>query len=293
VPNNLAAFNAQAWSKLLVANLDRINVMMPLINKDYEGELKGVGDTVKVRTLGSITTGAYTKNSTSIAYQDLAPTVENMTVSDAQYFAFKVDDVDKAQNDLSAMQLYTQRAAVALNDKIEDKLLSYYASVNASNKITGASDAAIALSASNIYGYCVDARTKLSKQNVPATGRWMVVDPDTVALLLKSTEFTRATNLGDAVVQNGSVNGAINQPGFIGRIAGFDVYESNAVPVASGAKYIQFGDRYAISYAAALTELESIRLQDSFATAVRGLLVHDAKVFAEAAKRFGYIKAVA
>jgi hypothetical protein len=36
--NDLSAFNAQAWSKRLVTKLDQINVMLPLINRDYEGE---------------------------------------------------------------------------------------------------------------------------------------------------------------------------------------------------------------------------------------------------------------
>src|SRR5690349_3739220 len=104
--NNLAAFNAVAWSKQLIKNLDQINVMLPLVNTDYEGEIQGVGSSVKVRTLGSITLGSWTKNGT-ISYGDLAPTVETMTISDAEYFAFKVDDVDAAQNDINALNAYT------------------------------------------------------------------------------------------------------------------------------------------------------------------------------------------
>ncbi len=288
--NNLAAFKAEAWSKLLVANLDRINVMLGLVNRNYEGEIQNLGDTVQVRTLGNVTMGTYTKGQT-ITYQDLIPTKEPMVIADAKYFAFNVDDVDVAQNDLSALQLYAQRAAVTLNQTVEDKLLSFYASAHADNRITGATDAALSLTSANIYGYIVDARTRLGKKNVPPTGRWMVVDPDTVALLLKSTEFVKATDLGDRVQREGSLDGAAPRPGFIGRIAGFDVYESNAVPVVTGVKYIQFGDNQAISYAAQIRQVETLRLETTFANAVRGLLLHDGKVFTEASKRLGYIKA--
>ena len=294
--NNLAAFNSQAWSKSLIMNLDQINVMLPLVNKDYEGELQNVGDTVQVRTLGSITMGPYAKSQT-INYQDLAPVREPMTISDAQYFAFKVDDLDKAQNDIDAMNAYTKRAAVAMNNVIEAKLLSFYASALPANKITAAAGAAIVLTATatdgtSVYDNVVKARTRLGKQNVPMTGRWLVVDPDTTALLLMDTlHFIRATDLGDKVVTEGSSAFGGNRPGFIGRIAGFDVYESNQVPTDANGKYIQYGTNMAISYAAQLTEMEAIRLETTFANSVRGLLLHDGKVFNEAAKAFGTIYA--
>jgi P22 coat protein - gene protein 5 len=299
--NNLAAFNAQVWSKRLVQNINQINVMLPLVNKDYEGELQGVGDTVKVRTLGSITFGAYTKNSTTISYQDLSPVVESFTIADAEYFAFKVDDVDKAQNDMNVLDLYVGRAAVALSNLIEAKLLSKYASAASANKITGASSAAITLTSNatdgtSVYDNFVAARTALRIQEVPMTGLWAVIDPATTALLLKdTTHFIRATELGDAVVTNGVLgikmaDGTI-RPGYVGRCANFDVFESTQVPVASGAKYLQFGNSRAISYAAQLVEMEMRRIDASFANTVRGLIVHDATVFAETSKCLATVKA--
>lgn len=289
--NNLAAFKAEAWSKSLIMNLDKVNVMLPLVNRDYEGEIQGVGDTVHVRTLGSITMSPYVKGGT-VTYQDLTPVKETMVIADSQFFAFQVDSIDQAQNDLSALNLYTQRAAIAMNDKIEAKLLAQYTAVHADNKITGAADAAITLSTANIYEHFVKARTALSKKNVPLTGRWAVIDPDTTALLLRSTEFTRATDLGDRVIQDATQGmGGVARPGFIGRMAGFDIYESNNVPVVTTTKFLIFGDRYFISYAAQIREMEALRLETTFANAVRGLLLHDAKVFAEASKRGAYIKA--
>lgn len=296
--NNLAAFNAQAWAKALIMNFDQVNVMLPLVNRDYEGDLQNVGDTVQVRTLGSITMAPYSRGGT-ISYQDLAPVREPMTISDAESFAFKVDDLDKAQNDIDAMRAYSRRAGVAMSNVIEAKLLSFYASALAANQITGASAAALALTsdtnaATDVYNLLVKARANLAKQNVVSNNRWAVVDPDTTSLLLTDTKrFIKATDLGDRVVQNGTADGALGRPGFIGRCAGFDIYESNAVPVASGAKYLQYGTPDAISYAAQLTEMEAIRLETTFATAVRGLLLHDGKVFGESSKALGYIKAVA
>jgi hypothetical protein len=287
--NDLSAFKAEAWSKRIIQKLDKINVMLALVNRDYEGEIQGVGDTVWVRTPGNVTLSTYTKG-LAISYQDLTPTKESMVINTAKYFAFNVDDWDKAQNDLSALDIYAQRAAVALNDEVEAELLSNYTAAAAANQITNGG-LGIALTKSNIYQYMVEARTRLTKQNVPTHGRWMVVDPDTAALLLQAPEFVKATDLNDRVIVEGNLAGSRElPPGFLGRCAGFDIFESVNVPVASTDTFIPFGTRKAVSYAAQIREIEVLRLQTTFAWAVRGLLLHDSKVFAEYAKQLGYIR---
>ena len=82
-----------------------------------------------------------------------------------------------------------------------------------------AMDSTAALTKANIYDTIVDARTKLSETHVPTDGRWLLVSPETYALLLKSPEFIKASALGDAVVQTGAV----------GRVAGFTVFEDTTL----------------------------------------------------------------
>ena len=77
-----------------------------------------------------------------------------------------------------------------------------------------------ALTKTTIYESIVDARTKLSETKVPNDNRrWLLVSPAVYALVLKSPEFIKASDLGDAVVQSGAV----------GRIAGFLVFEDNTL----------------------------------------------------------------
>lgn len=73
------------------------------------------------------------------------------------------------------------------------------------------------ITAADAYSHFVDIRTLLSKANVPPIGRYALVTPDFLGLLLKSPEFIKASDLGDAVVQTGA----------IGKIAGFSVFEFN------------------------------------------------------------------
>lgn len=75
-----------------------------------------------------------------------------------------------------------------------------------------------ALTSVNIYSTIVSIRTAMSKANVPNDGkRYLLVTPDTLALLLNCPEFVRSTTLGDETVQTG----------FVGKIAGFRVFEWN------------------------------------------------------------------
>lgn len=371
--NDLSAFQAQAWSQRMVEKLDQINIMLGLVNRNWEGDLRQ-HRSVQIRTPGNIAMAPYTRG-TTISYQDLAPVLETFTVNDGQYFAFEVDDLDKAQNDLNAMDVYMKRAVVAMNNVVETKLMGAYVYVPGSNILSGSTGSggipgavtvvngavtAIALgtagsgyttapvvtitggggmgarahatvAAGAITGYIVDsggvgyttaptatvaggapitldsttgvsgiyqqivaARTLQSNANVPLEGRWLVVDPATTGLLLQDTaHFIRASDLGDAIVQNAFIGDrtAATAPGFIGRVLGYSVYETPHIITSGGAKQLLFGDNEAITYAAQITEIEAIRLQTTFANAIRGLLLHDTFVPAECAKRLVVLRA--
>ena len=61
----------------------------------------------------------------------------------------------------------------------------------------------------------------LKKKGLNPIEMWLAVTNETYALLLKSPEFIKASDLGDNVVQNGRV----------GRINGLDVYETNNIRI--------------------------------------------------------------
>ena len=292
---DLSAFVPQVWSKKVITRLDRMNVMLGCgaVNKDYEGDIKQQGDTVWVRTYGNVATGKYVRNA-PINYSAMAPSKESLVVKDAEYFAIQVDDLDQAQNDLNALNGYNERAAVAINELIDTKLLGYYASAITANQI--GSGGVITISASNAYTNLVDAGTKLDQQNVPTEDRWAVIGPAYKGFLLKDTTyFIRATDLGDEVIRTGQLMGRklSGQPGFLGQCAGFNIFMSNAIPGDGGGYYQQFGGAGCISYAGQIRKMERIRRESTFGDAVRGLLLHDGTVFAEHAKKFGTIYTVA
>jgi len=294
--NNLSAFTPQVWSRRIIANINQINLAKAVLtNSDYEGEIKDAGDTVQVRTFGSITVSTYTRGAT-IVPQALAPVKETLVINNAQYFAFDVDSLDVAQNDINAIEGYTQRAGVAMSNTVDTYCMSFVLSGNASNTIgTAAAPVAITpdTSGTAVYELLVQAGKKLDQQNVPSNERWAVVTPYFKSLLLQSTKYLiRATDLGDAIIQTSKMKATDAQRvGFFGQVASFDVYSSNNLPTNGTYWANAYGQGKRITYAAQIppSTLEAIRLQDTFATRVRGLLLQGGQVFAEDAKALGVI----
>jgi hypothetical protein len=287
--NNLAAFDPLKFSSKVVEHLDPLTLALRFAEREYEGDLTE-NSTVRIRSVGNITMGTYTKGVTTISYQDLAPTFEDFTVTDSQFFAFQVEDIDKRQNDLDAESLYAQRAATEIANTVERKIWSQYTKALAANKVTGDAGASITITKDNVYETFVGAAEKLNDQNAPGADRWMVVDPKTASAIALSPSLIRSTAMGDAIVQ-GNMGVAADQ--FIGVIAGFRTYWSNFTPKTTGAgasKFLVYGAGKPVNYAGQIAEVELIRLQDRFATAMRGLLLHDATVLAEHSKRLGTIK---
>lgn len=264
----LTNFIPEIWSKKLLKIFDKKVVMKTIVNTDYEGEIKNAGDVVHVRTFGNVAINNYTRDMT-ISFQSLDDPMSDLTIDQQKYFAFKVDDLDKAQADIRILEGYASRAAIAIRDVVDARLAGHYADVPAANAI-GSDAAPVVLTKDNIYGYIVQLDQKLTEANCPMEGRHLILDPRGKALLQQSPEFTRSTGQGDSVVTNGKV----------GSISGFDVHVSTNIP-ATGSSNRPFLalTRDFISFASQVQKVETVRPYNMFADAVKGLYLYGSKVF--------------
>lgn len=121
---SLAAFTPIKYSLKLVELLYNDTLYPFITNTNYEGEIKQSGDRVRVRTAAKISLSTYTKGMTLVA-QDLNPTSEDLIVDQNKYFKFVVDDVDKFQNDINAIQEYASNTKRDMAELIDTDILSY------------------------------------------------------------------------------------------------------------------------------------------------------------------------
>lgn len=259
------------WSARLLRHLDKRHVYLNLLNRDYEGEIKNFGDTVKVNQIGNVTIKDYTKGEDIEAPEDLSGEQQELKIDQAKYFNFAVEDVDNAQTNPKLMDKAMERAAYGMNDVVDAFAANLLAiNVHADNTI-GSDTTPKVPTKDTAYDFLVDLGVKLTEANVPTVGRWVVVPAWYHGLLLKDERF----------VGNGTdYNKAILEGGEVGKAAGFTVYVSNNVPNTTKTKYkIIGGTDEAGSYAEQILSTEAYRPEKRFSDAVKGLHVYGAKVF--------------
>jgi len=262
----LSNFIPEIWSKKLLKIFDKTAVMANLVNRDFEGDIQSAGDVVHVRTFGDVTVNNYTRDMT-ISFQSLTDPMVDLSIDQQKYFAFKVDDLDKAQSNIDILEGYAGRAAIAIRDIVDSRLIGHYTDVDSGNVI-GTDVSPITLTSSNIYSYITQLGETLDNCNIPQEGRNLVITPKFKTMLLQSTEFTRATSLGDNVIQNG----------YIGNVAGFAVHVTTNNPAVSGVVNLLAFTRDYISFASQVSQIETVRPYNMFADAVKGLYLYGSKV---------------
>lgn len=259
---SLTNFIPTIWSARLLANLDKALVYGNLVDRSYEGEVR-FGNTLKLNRPDNITVGNY---SGTVTYQSPTSTQRTLTINQQRYFAFKVDDISRVQANVDLVDAYSQRAAYALADAVDQYIASLYTAAGA-----GTATLDITAATPKVWEACVELGRLLDEQNVPRQGRWVVVSPRVYAALLKDYNFIRSTETGQQMLLTGAV----------GQVAGFSVFVSNNVPGVASASHKHkclAGINTAIVFAGNVQEVESIRLQNEFATGVRGLYVFGAVV---------------
>ncbi len=284
---SLDNFIPTIWSARLLANINNAHVLAALCNRDYEGEITGLGDTVKINSIGRVTIGNYTKNSDIGDPETLESAQTTLLIDQAKYFNFQVDDVDMVQTKPKVMDEAMREAAWGINDVVDADLAALHSSCPAANKVgsdgAGAKLGAVLTAGLAMYDYLVDLKVILDNNNCPQVGRWCVVPPWAHGVMLKDSRFVNATQKGNDIMTNG----------FIGRAAGFDVFMSNNITddgEATPTYRIMAGHPMMWSYAEQIVKVEAYRPEKRFADAVKGLHVYGYKVVRPAMMAVLYAK---
>jgi len=277
--NSFTGFVPAIWSKKFIKLYDKLTVMQGLVNTDFEGDIQNFGDTVHVRQFGDVAINTYTRNG-NITITDVSGTDNTLVIDQSKHFAFKVDDLDKAQSDINIMEGYLKRAAVGIRNTIDSRLLSHYVDAAPAN-VQGSTSLPTTLTPANVYDAFVDMATTFANANQdPDMEMHAVVNPTVRAIILKSPELRdRSTTMVDESIKNGRV----------GKFGGFTVHVTTNYSAVNGTIPLLFFNRDFISFASQLNKIESVRQENSFADLVKGLYLYGSKVFATQSNAGGVI----
>jgi N4-gp56 family major capsid protein len=267
-------FIPDLWSAKLLVALRKAHVSGALVNRDYEGEIKRQGDSVKITSINDVTIGSYTAHS-DITVEDIDDATRSLLIDQAKYFAVELDDIERAQHVKgggSPLAQAVDNAAYQLADTADAFLLDLIndAAEGTSNDL---GTVAIHTTAKNLYDAFVDLGVKLDEANVPDQGRFLVVSPALHGRVRKLDEWVGVGDMSSEVART---------RGLIGEIAGLPVYKSNNLPavtdVAATGGLALAGYRGATTFAEQIVSVEAARMEKRFADMVKGLHVYGGKV---------------
>lgn len=283
------------WSTKLIEKFYASTVLAAISNTDYEGEIKNKGDTVVIRTKPTITIKNYLADGL-LEIERPSSNIVEMKIDKGKYFNVILDDVYEIQSDLNMMNMWSDDAAqqfkIVVDTDVLKGLLGQAATNNkgaAAGKISlnvnlGVTGTPVQIVARNpaatagkveIVDMLVRLGQVLDEQNIPETGRWVVL-PAWIASQIKMSELRDASLTGDSV--------SILRNGRLGMVDRFTIYVSNLLPsgtaagLAAGEWVIYAGTQHALSFASQINKVETLRSELTFGQLLRGLQVFGYKV---------------
>lgn len=262
-----ATFIPKVWAARLKDQLEENHIATSFVNIDYEGEIKQLGDTVHVNSLGPVTVKDYdatAKASGIDAPETLDTTDQVLLIDQAKYFNFKVDDIDAVQAAGPIMEKAMHNAGYEVADVVDKKIFDTISEAVPAGNIVG--NNSTELTADNVWNYLVQLRTIQNKNHTTKQERKIACSSDVTGIILNDDRFVKVgTDASNERLENG----------IVARAAGFDIFETENVPEGE----ILAAVPMATSFAEQIASIEPYRPENAFADAVKGLDVYGVKCF--------------
>ena len=112
------------YSKQAQIALRKAAITNAITNNSYFGEIANQGDTVRIQKEPDVTVNALQRH-TGISVEKLDDTDFSLTIDKANYFAFKMDDIEDQFANVDFSSLAANRAAYKMADAMDQDCLSY------------------------------------------------------------------------------------------------------------------------------------------------------------------------
>lgn len=248
------------WSKKIQDDLELKCKLVENCLREYEGDCKHA-QSVKILGVGEPTIGDY-DNTKDITIQDMSDRSQILTIDQAKYFAFYVDDVDQAQSVPGLPEKYQAKAVHGLavaRDTYVAKLIKGATNVTTATNLTEAA-----------VKQAIDAAiVALRERNFDEEG--VIEITPAVYNVFKNQLITLSTDNPEYI-----------KKGIVGVYDDFKVCMSNNMAKDSTHSYCCVRGKKAIAFAGQINEVEALRAEKRFKDIIRGLDTYGAKVIDEA-----------
>jgi len=122
------------YSKQAQIALRKSSVVSAVTNNTYFGDIANQGDVVRIQKEPDVTVNALQRH-TNLTVQKLADTDFSLTIDKANYFAFKMDDIEEQFSHVDFVSLAADKAAYEMADAIDADVLSYMSGYSAAGAL--------------------------------------------------------------------------------------------------------------------------------------------------------------
>lgn len=248
------------WSKKIQDDLELKCKLVDNCLREYEGDVKHA-QSVKILGVGEPTIGAY-DGTKDITIEEMADKGQILTIDQANYFAFYVDDVNQAQSVPGLPERYQEKAVHGLAVKRDAYVAGLIKGVT-SNVTT-----ATALTREAVKTAIDAAIVALRERNFDEEG--VVEITPAVYNLFKNELITLSTDNPEYI-----------KKGIVGVYDDFKVIMSNGLAKDTTYAYCCVRGKKAIAFAGQINEVEALRAEKRFKDIIRGLDTFGAKVIDE------------
>ncbi len=243
------------WSKKIQDKLELECKLVANCHREYEGDCK-YAHSVKILGVGEPTVGDYTGE--DIAIEKMSDESQILDIDQAKYFAFYVDDVDKAQSVPGLPEKFQEKSVHALAVARDTFVANL---IKSGTNITTAT----ALTQEAVKEAIDKAIVKLRERNFNEDGV-LEISP-AVYNVFKNCLITLSTNNPEYI-----------KKGIVGMYDGLEVMMSNNLAKDGDNVCCDIRGKKAIAFAGQIDKVEACRAEKRFADIIKGLDVYGGKV---------------
>ena len=256
-------FIQSIWSKRIQDDLELKCKLVDNCLRKYEGDVKHAAS-VKILGVGEPTIGAYDA-SQDINIEDMSDKGQMLTIDQANYFAFYVDDVNEAQSVPGLAEEYQRKAVHGLAVKRDSYVATLIKGVTTEGHVTTATN----LTQEAVKAAIDTAIVALRERNFDEEG--VIEITPAVYNVFKNCLITLSTNNPEYI-----------KKGIVGMYDDFKVIMSNNMAKDGSVAYCDIRGKKAIAFAGQINEVEALRAEKRFKDIIRGLDTFGVKVIDEA-----------
>lgn len=257
-------FIPTVWAKNIERDLERKLVFAEDCNRKYEGDVKKMGDTVRILGVGKPTiTTTEDKDITLPDAETVEDTSVTMPIRHISYFNYLVGDIDKAQASGDIMATLNAESSQGVANEMD----KYIATMALAREAVLHAKSAEEVSVDNALKLLDCAAQKLYENDVPADSKIVATVPPWYFMIFKEKYIRLDTN-----------NSEMMKNGKAARYGNIIIKMSNNVAKSGTDSRIMVRTPKAIAFANPMTHVEAYRPEKKFADAVKGFVLYDAGI---------------